>query len=464
MAAGSIELNRIRRPPPLNTVRFFTTEDQQPPSPQVRDDQNRPFAASTSYEEGDPTSSAHIHPPWKRSLYKLLEQPTSSSSAFAIHMLTTFLIVFSAFITVLETVPAVHSISMRVWFGVETSVVALFTVEYITRCLAWSSTWSTLFSWMFSFYGVIDLLSVLPYYLELLLQQDTSVYFRFSILRMFRLLRVFRPFRYNHTILLTIEVMYLSVRRSQHALLAIGFFVIMILTVFSTLLYFAERKTWDELLGTFINSDGDPTQFSSIPAAAWFVLVTITTVGYGEITPRSFLGRLITLPILVFGLLLITLPSFVLGREFSHVWEKMTTDRPSSDANGDGGEQGSGRGRENPTISPYSPISYPMSAISRPSIDAPGRTPYYPRTPSHSHSSSTGIRQRDLSNLKLAQNQTELSRQIEELRETMEAQGKLLMRLLERMEGKGAANETAGGFSHGMEGLGGGGAKGSKES
>lgn len=78
-----------------------------------------------------------------------------------------------------------------------------------------------------------------------------SVFFRFSILRMFRLLRVFRPFRYNHTILLcaslnycvipsefysTIEVMYLSVRRSQHALLAIAFFVVMVLTVFSTLL------------------------------------------------------------------------------------------------------------------------------------------------------------------------------------------------------------------------------------
>lgn len=79
-----------------------------------------------------------------------------------------------------------------------------------------------------------------------------SVLFRFSILRMFRLLRVFRPFRYNHTILLcvisltlvrrvshcvsTIEVMYLSVRRSQAALLAIAFFVVMILTVFSTLL------------------------------------------------------------------------------------------------------------------------------------------------------------------------------------------------------------------------------------
>jgi len=53
----------------------------------------------------------------------------------------------------------------------------------------------------------------------------------------------------------------------------------------------------------------------------------ISTVGYGEITPRSFLGRLITLPLLVFGLLLIALPSFVLGREFSIVWNEMTNGR-----------------------------------------------------------------------------------------------------------------------------------------
>lgn len=57
---------------------------------------------------------------------------------------------------------------------------------------------------------------------------------------------------------------------------------------------------------------------------AYFSNTAITTVGYGEITPRSFLGRLITLPLLVFGLLLIALPSFVLGREFSIVWNEMT--------------------------------------------------------------------------------------------------------------------------------------------
>jgi len=260
-----------------------------------------------------------------------------------------------------------------------------------------------LLGWILSFFGIIDLLSVLPYYIELVLLQDTSVFFRFSILRMFRLLRVFRPFRSNNTVLLTIEVMYISVRQSQHALFALGFFVIMVLTVFSTLLYFAERGTWDDILETFINTDGDPSQFASIPAAAWFVLVTITTVGYGEITPRSFLGRLVTLPLLVFGLLLIALPSFVLGREFSLVWERMAHDSPQSE--------------------PQSPVSPFMNRRRRNSIFASqNQTP-----PS------------DLSNRKLAHNQTELSKQITELRGVVEAQGQLIARLVTTLEGKGKA-------------------------
>lgn len=208
--------------------------------------------------------------------------------------------------------------------------------------------------------------------------------------------------------------MYLSIRRSHHALLALSFFIAMLLTVFSTLLYvvltapfapnrtslrryFVERGTWDDTLETFINADGDPSQFAvspskteprvplltseydpivhtsssmvrvlfNPPTCASFCFIypcypgssssvslefahllaipnpftshscflsclqndtttAITTVGYGEITPRSILGRLITIPLLAFGLLLIALPSFVLGREFSIVWKQMT--------------------------------------------------------------------------------------------------------------------------------------------
>lgn len=59
------------------------------------------------------------------------------------------------------------------------------------------------------------------------------------------------------------------------------------------------------------------------------LLPAVTTVGYGDITPTSFLGRLVSVPLLAFGLLMIALPSFVLGREFSLVWEAMTLDAVS---------------------------------------------------------------------------------------------------------------------------------------
>ncbi|KAK2462679.1 hypothetical protein APHAL10511_005295 [Amanita phalloides] len=388
--AINIEMARMRHQEPLH----FLSEDQVTPQT-PGDDSNEPSIPLSASYKGE---LANIRPAWKRDLNALLEHPTSSPSAFIVHLFTTFLILLSALVTVLETVPAFHSIPTRIWFGFETGLIALFTVEYIARCVAWSSTWLSFLKWTTSFFGILDLLAVLPYYIELILHQDTSVLFRFSILRMFRLLRVFRPFRYNHTILLTIEVMYLSVRRSQHALLALGFFVFMILTVFSTLLYFAERGTWDERLGIFMNSDGDPSQFSSIPAAGWFVLVTISTVGYGEITPRSFLGRLITIPILVVGLLTITLPSFVLGREFSIVWERMSRNRSEDQA-------------EDP---------YPETEAA---FAPPGMHP-------------------ELSNYKLAKNQTELSQQIGHLHQVIESQGRLLQCLAD------ALGESAPGLKH----------------
>ncbi|KDQ50541.1 hypothetical protein JAAARDRAFT_74182 [Jaapia argillacea MUCL 33604] len=385
----------MSQPIPLSRIRTSVTAQflsEHPDSPSA-DNVGDLFPHSTSFD-GPNDDIGAIYPQWKRSLYELLEQPTSSQGAFLVHILTTSLIVISALVTVLETVPAFHYINGSLWFGLETSLVALFTVEYTARCVARSYSWRALASWIGSFFGIIDILAILPYYIEISLHQDTSVLFRFSILRTFRLVRVFRPFRYNNTLLLTIEVMYLSFRRSQHALLALGFFVLMVLTVFSTLLYFAERGSWDETLQTFVDADGDPSQFSSIPAAAWFVLVTITTVGYGEITPRSFLGRLITLPLLLFGLLLIALPSFVLGREFSIVWERMTRNH-----------------------NPDSPHALD-------DIISPTTIRFQDR-------------ERDLTNRKLAHNQAELSRQITDLRMTVEAQGEAVRRLLDALQSDG---------------------------
>ncbi|KAI0338993.1 voltage-gated potassium channel [Trametopsis cervina] len=365
------------------------------------------------FVENAEVAAQGIKPHWKRELYLLLEHPTTSQAAFVVHVSTTFLIVLSAAVTVLETIPTSHAISGKVWFGLETSLVALFTVEYGARAVAHSNTWTSFAKWLFSFFGIIDLLGILPYYLEIALGQDTSTFFRFTILRTFRLLRVFRPFRYNNAILLTIEVMYLSFRRSEHALLALAFFVAMVLVVFSTLLYFAERGTWDETLGVFMNSDGDPSQFASIPAAAWFVLVTITTVGYGEITPRSFLGRLVTVPLLVFGLLLIALPTFVLGREFSIVWDLMK-------------EQQANEEEEEVVSSPQAMSPGPRSAnrstwdVRLDTLAAEAMMPL------------TTLNQRHAQ-----KDRAEISSQISELRATVEMQGEMIRRMLDMMDGKG---------------------------
>lgn len=86
-------------------------------------------------------------PRWKQELHALLEQPTSSSSAFVMHIFITSLIIISAIVTVLETVPTFRKISNAVWFGFETTLVALFTMEYIGRSLAWSGSWGLYFRW-----------------------------------------------------------------------------------------------------------------------------------------------------------------------------------------------------------------------------------------------------------------------------------------------------------------------------
>ncbi|KAI0324400.1 voltage-gated potassium channel [Cubamyces sp. BRFM 1775] len=374
------------------------------------------FQNGLAYDNADEVRT--LPPSWQKELYMLVEQPTSSHAAFLIHIFTTSLIVVSAVVTVLETVPAFHSIPGGVWFGLETTLVVLFTIEYIARCIAHATSWTRFFKWVISFFGIIDLLGILPYYIEIALQQDTSTLFRFTILRTFRLLRNITA-NVNSS---TIEVMYLSFRRSQHALLALSFFVVMVLVVFSTLLYFAERGTWDETLGTFLNSDGDPSQFASIPAAGWFVLVTITTVGYGEITPRSFLGRLITLPLLVFGLLLIALPTFVLGREFSLVWELMEENQKTYEA-------------EDDTDVINDPLASPMLSRTRSVRDLASTTGLW------QHAQEEITRTRRVSGnpppMARTQSQAELTAQISELRAKVDAQEEMLRRIMDAVEGRG---------------------------
>ncbi|TIB83797.1 voltage-gated potassium channel [Wallemia mellicola] len=268
---------------------------------------------STFWGESDPAESNEIRKPWKKNLYQLLQEPNSSQGAFTIHICITLLIVIAAVLTILETIPSFRATDSRIWFGLETAIVAMFTIEYCARVAAHSDSWVRPSSRQTS---SISLYYVHSDFLEYLERLDVG------------LLSLWLPsslFADSSKLLLTIEVMVLSFKRSADALFALSFLVCTLVALFATFLYFLERGSWDASLETFITSDGEPSSFDSIPAAAWFVLVTISTVGYGEVTPTTTIGRLITLPLLIFGLLLIALPSFVLGRNFSIVWDTVTS-------------------------------------------------------------------------------------------------------------------------------------------
>lgn len=294
------------------------------------DEPHTPFDAV----DRDAVEAQNITHKFKRKLYLLMEDPASSSAAFWVNVLISGLIVFSAIMTTIETIPAFRSAeSNKVWFKLETIMVSIFSLEYILRMIAHSDSLTMFRKFLLSPLSIIDFISIVPFYIELIAKRDTTYEFRYLILRLFRLLRLFKTYKYTNTIVMTIEVMVIAFRRSRDALYALFFFLITCVVLFSTLLYFAERGVWDEKLQTFVDPNGKPSSFDSIPATFFFVVVTITTTGYGDIVPATFIGKLVTFPAMVFGVLLIALPSIIMGRHFTIVWEAMRRwQRYNSDA------------------------------------------------------------------------------------------------------------------------------------
>ncbi|KAG0237587.1 hypothetical protein BGX31_003544 [Mortierella sp. GBA43] len=264
-----------------------------------------------------------IRNPLKRKLFLLLEDPSSSNAAFALNVWVSFAIVLGAVITTIETIPSFRSTDSKIWFDFETIMVAFFTIEFIARVIAHSDSFKQLKRFILCKYCIV-LLHLQPKYHRFNCYRElTTVFFRFTILRLFRLLRVFRTFKYSSTIIMTIEVMIVAIKRSMDALSALFFFLITGTMLFSTLLYFAERGEWDEDRQVFVDNNNNPSTFDSIPAAFWYVMVTITTTGYGDMVPTTFVGKLISFPAMMCGVLLITLPSIIIGRNFTLVWEAM---------------------------------------------------------------------------------------------------------------------------------------------
>lgn len=188
------------------------------------------------------------------------------------------------------------------WF--ERFSVAIFTVEYFVR--VWCcvdideyktegiSSWQARVHYIFSIKALIDLLAVLPSYFAMFTQVDLR------ILRVFRLLRVFKLTRYSRAMSLLLVVL----KEEKKSLFAAFFVLFIIMLLASSGIYLIEHEV-------------QPEKFGSIPDAMWWAMATLTTVGYGDVTPITPLGKFFGSCITITSMGIVALPAGIFASGFS---------------------------------------------------------------------------------------------------------------------------------------------------
>lgn len=242
-------------------------------------------------------------PTLRRRIYEIIEAGRGEDGAskwFDYAIVTLIMLNILAFC--LETVPSIEARWGPWLIGFETFAVGVFTVEYalriwtavevpfLSRLPAWTARWK----WARRPFLVIDLMAIVPFYLGPLLGMD------FAILRILRLLRFLKLTRYSPAIHTLLRVL------SNESRPLLGAFVLLIAAIllFSTGMY-------------YIEGHAQPDKFGSVPDAAYWAMTTLTTVGYGDVTPITPLGKLWASITMLCGLCVLALPVAIIASGFS---------------------------------------------------------------------------------------------------------------------------------------------------
>ncbi|HUV66958.1 MAG TPA: ion transporter [Sedimentisphaerales bacterium] len=219
--------------------------------------------------------------------------------AFGIFIVT--LIGLNVVALIAESVRSIHALWPRLFSLFELVSVIIFTVEYVARL--WSCVEKPTYHkpvrgrlrFAVTPLAMVDLLAILPFYLPF-----TGLDLRFlRILRMMRIFRLAKLGRYSQSLQILNRVM--TARKEQ--LLCTLFVLLLLVIIAASLLYYAENHV-------------QPEAFSSIPAAMWWAVSTLTTVGYGDIYPMTTLGKFMASIIAVLGIGMFALPTGILGAGF----------------------------------------------------------------------------------------------------------------------------------------------------
>jgi voltage-gated potassium channel len=177
----------------------------------------------------------------------------------------------------------------------------IFTVEYFLRIICIKRPRA----YIFSFFGVVDLMAILPSYLELMVDYDNVHYL--AVIRLLRVLRLFRILKLS-PYLKEANVLTTALLASKRKVLIFLCSVLVLATLFGSIMFLVEA--------------GVNPQFSSIPKSIYWAIVTVTTVGYGDISPITPFGQFISAIVMILGYAIIAVPTGIVTVELNEAFRK----------------------------------------------------------------------------------------------------------------------------------------------
>lgn len=238
-------------------------------------------------------------PRWRYKLHEIIyEADTPMGKFFDVALL--FVIVLSIVLVMLESISDLNARFFWEFYIAEWLITFFFTIEYILRIIAINKPKK----YIFSFYGVVDLLSTIPTYIAVIFGGHNLLF----AIRALRLLRVFRILKITRYVGESNRLL-VAMRNSRPKIIVFLFTVFIICIIMGTLMHLVE---------------GEEGGFDNIPISVYWCIVTLTTVGYGDIAPITPLGQAIASFIMITGYGIIAVPTGIVSAEYSRYFNKPT--------------------------------------------------------------------------------------------------------------------------------------------
>lgn len=238
--------------------------------------------------------------PWRKVMFEVIfEADTPAGKWFDVILILS--IVLSVTVVMLDSVNSIHQTHGGLLHGLEWFFTILFTVEYIFRliCIGTPARYAM------SFFGIVDLLAIIPTYLNIFISGSHYM----LVIRLLRVLRIFRVLKLGQCVS-EANILMRALVESRRKILVFLFAVLTLVAIVGSLMYVIE---------------GRENGFTSIPRSVYWAVVTLTTVGYGDISPSTPLGQLLAAMVMILGYSIIAIPTGIVTVEYSKAIQKEVT-------------------------------------------------------------------------------------------------------------------------------------------